>query len=217
MKHLMLSLLLMAAGPGAWSAEATEAEQLRVQRAAIEARYEEALAQCAQRFAVIDCQLQAKQQRHEAIKPLQAREYELNAAERAARAEAQRQRVKAKQADYAERDARQKTQSLLAEPTPMQAEPVSKARPDAPDSNERGRQALARRVADEKAAELQRQQLLQREQAAQAHRQAVERRNAERAARKAPAAPLPLPSASAVSAAASTPGRAKAPAGSAPH
>ena len=116
---LLLSLILLRAA----SAGATgEREALAEQRRLIEARHAEALQACEPRFNVNACEQQARLERSAALKPLLAREQALDSALRQARAQAQRERVQAKQQAFASEDGKRMQRSLLADlPKPAAA------------------------------------------------------------------------------------------------
>jgi len=196
---LFLPLALLAA-PGAF-ASGEERQQLGRQRAEIEARHQEALQACATRFNVNSCQEEARRARLQALKPVQARELALDAAERQARSERQRERVLSKQQEFAEQDGRHQSKALLA--TPPLAAPASAPKPArSVDEAARAQAVQAEIRQGERDAAQRRSQAAERRQKAQAHREASERRQQARAAEAAsaaasskPAARLPQPTA----------------------
>lgn len=75
---------------------AAERARLQAQREAIEQQHEALRRECWQRFAVNDCLLQLRRQRHAALDPLRAEELLLNARERAWRTAQREQRLREK-------------------------------------------------------------------------------------------------------------------------
>lgn len=185
---LLLSLMLLS---GTSAAAAGEREALAEKRRQIEASHAQALKACAPRFNVNACEQQARFERSAALKPLLAREQELDSAERQARAQAQRERVQAKQQAFASEDGKRMQRSLLADlPTPAAA--ASKPH-RVVDEQAHGRAVQAEIARGERAAERRRQQAAEREQEAQARRAAAQKRQQHRAQSSKPAASLPQP------------------------
>jgi len=181
------------------ASDAAQREQVRTERAAAEARYKQAEADCSKRFAVSGCLAEAQAQRREAMTGLRAREVALDEAQRKADAEESARRVQAKQAEAASKPP----------PVPRAASaPASAAASAAAGraSSERARQrSKTAEDATLAAARVAAQQ--RRASEAAAHRQEVEQRNAERSARGKKSTPLPVPSAASVAATASAPAR----------
>jgi colicin import membrane protein len=178
---------------------AAQRQQIKTDRAAVDARYKQAEADCSQRFAVSGCIADAQAQRREAMTGLRQRELVLDEAQRQADADESARRVQAKQAEAASKPA----------PVPRAASAPASAAASAaagPAPGERARQRS--KTADEAAAATTRVAAQQRRASeAAAHRQDVEQRNAERNARGKKVSPLPVPSAASVAAAGSAPGR----------
>lgn len=201
----LLPLQLVCAHEGEVSPQALDRAGLAAARARIDARYREAVQACAQRFAVNACVQAAKQERAQALAPLITREQVLDAQERQARAEAQRQRVLEKQRQAADEEGQRRQRELSAAPragapvapvlpvAPAASRPV----PPRPDARAHG-QAVQREIErGEQQAQRQRERAAQRQREAQAHREAQARREKEKAAQPRPAAAaLPVPSAS---------------------
>ncbi len=170
-----------------------ERKQIRTERAAAEARYKQAEADCNQRFAVSGCIADAQAQRREALSKLRVREIALDEAQRKAQAEESARRIEAKRAEVASKPA----------PVPRGASapaaaPASAAAGRAP--TERARQRS--KSADDATAAAARVAAQQRRASeAMAHRQEVEQRNAERSARGKKSTSLPVPAAASVAAA----------------
>jgi len=180
---------LTAVAAGAADAPADDAqrrERLEAERAAAQGRYDAAVGQCQGEFAVTGCVDRAKAERRSALDRLAREEAALDDAQRRRRAEERRQRIAAKQQAAAARAAASAPDVRLREPrSPAASAPRTsrRAEPRSPQA-----EAAEEAAAKERAAESQRR----RERAA-AHEEAVRQRNAERAARKPDAAPLPEP------------------------
>jgi hypothetical protein len=178
---------------------AAQHQQLKSERAAVEARYKQAEADCSKRFAVSGCVADAQAQRREALSALRMREVALDEAQRKADNEESARRVQAKRAEAASKPP----------PVPRAASaPASSAAAAAQGraSSERVRQRS--KTADDAAAAAARVAAQQRRASeAAAHRLEAEQRNAERLARGKKSTPLPVPSAASVAATASAPAR----------
>lgn len=180
-----------------------ERERIARESAAVEARFADRQSACQSRFAVTDCVNGAKKERREALAPLRRQASALDDVQRKQRAAERVEVVRSKvgSAQAREREvvvrgapgaARESTASAPAEPAsapvrevkPRQAPKRVKARPLPPVKLD------AARRADEAAGQA---RIDLRKQEAQAHREAAERRNAERAASGKRAAPLPTP------------------------
>lgn len=186
------SLLMLVALVSLQVHAATEREQLRAQRQQIEASFSAAMRECAGKFQITDCELAAKAQRRTALQPVLKQEQALDLLERQQRAQAQRDRVAAKQQAKAQevRDLAAKAASApaLAASRPAQAEPPKRAASAAapPRHDTAAERALAASQAEQARLATQR-----RIKAAQAHEKEVLAREAAKA-KHAP--PLPLPS-----------------------
>jgi len=181
------------------ASDAAQREQIKTERAAAEARYKQAEADCSKRFAVSGCLAEAQAQRREAMTGLRAREVALDEAQRKADAEESARRVQAKQAEAASKP----PPVPRAASAPASAA-ASAAAGRAPSERARQRSKTAE-DATLAAARVAAQQ--RRASEAAAHRQEVEQRNAERSARGKKSTPLPVPSAASVAATASAPAR----------
>lgn len=196
----VIGLLLAAAAQAAEPAEAqAERQRIKSERAVVEAAYKQAEADCRRRFAVSGCITEAQTQRREAQAGLRQRELVLDEAKRKAEAEEDQRRIEAKRAEAASKpspvpraaSAPAKTAAAAAS-VPLasgRARGISKTGDDATEAAARVA-AQQRRLAE-----------------AAAHRQEVEQRNAERAARGKKSSPLPVPSAAGVADIASAPVR----------
>jgi hypothetical protein len=166
-----------------------ERARLREERAAIEARFRAEEAGCAGRFAVTACMDRARAGRREALAPVDRALAALEDAERRKRASERLQRIEAKQREAAER--RPPPAKVVPSPRRPPAAASAAALPDdaAPGAGPANRQPALRPSPRPGAADA----YDRRQREAAAHREAVERRNEERAARRPPAAPLPAP------------------------
>lgn len=186
--RLPLAVLALSAVCGAAPAADAQAERerIRVERAQAEQRYAEAERDCNTRFVVTSCVEAARAQRRDALGRLRNEELVLDRAERRQRAAERAAAIRDKQAhDDAPRAA-----PRAPLPPPAASAPPSRLhlRPHgakasrteqrlSPEAEARNRAAYEARLRE-----------------AQEHREAVERRNAERQAKgKAPSLPLPLP------------------------
>ncbi len=176
-----------------------ERKQIQHDRTAAETRYQQAEAECKTRFAVSGCIAEAQAQRRTAMTELRQRELALDEAKRRAEVEENAKRVQTKQTEAAARPV----------PVPQAASaPPSAAASAASAPARRQRKTQASKTADEATAAAARVAAQQRRASeAAAHRQDVEQRNAERAARGKKSTPLPVPSAASVAATASAPTR----------
>lgn len=195
MKRLICTVLVLGwAGAALAEDRGGALELLKQERQAIDARYEQAMRDCAGRFALNACQQQAKDQRQAALKPVQQREYQLHAQEREERALQQRERVKARQAEAARREA-QAASAVAPIEAATPAAPPATAEPFEARSQQRVRRSIDLSEQAHREAAQKQQAAQARERAAAAHREAVLKRNAERLERRPAAAPLPVPSA----------------------
>jgi len=197
---LFLGLSLSGAAQAAEAtSDAAERQQIKAERAAAEERFKQAEADCNKRFVVSSCIAEAQAQRRGSVEGLRMRELTLDEAKRTADAEESARRVQAKQAEAASR------------PPPVAR--AASAPPAAAASAANGRTGTERvrtrsKTADEATAAAARVAAQQRRaMEAEAHRQEVEKRNAERLARGKKSSPLPVPTAASVAAAASAPAR----------
>jgi len=197
----LIGLLLAASVQATEPPEAqAERQQIKAQRAAADAQYRKAEAECRQRFAVSGCITEAQAQHRETMSALRMRELALDEAKRKAEAEANEHRIEAKRADAANRPPPQPR----AASAPKASAAASAA--SGPVASERVRKRS--KTADDAAAAAARVAAQQRRATeAAVHRQEVEQRNAERVARGKKSVPLPVPSAASVAEIASAPAR----------
>lgn len=187
-------LLAVPAGAADPSAEeAQRRERLGVERAAAQTRYDAAARECQNAFAVTSCMNQAKSERRSALDRIAREEAALDDAQRRRRAEERRQRIAQKQQAAAARaaasapDVRLRTPRQVAPPASAPGH-TRRAEPRSPETEAAEAAAAKRRV----------EQAQQRRERAAAHEEEVRQRNEkERAGGKPPAAPLPVPQASA--------------------
>lgn len=182
-------LAAWAVGPAA-AQPATRAE-LAAQRDAIELRFAREEAACHERFAVNTCLEAARERRRQDLAPLVRREHELAAEERRERADAQARRIRERELAASQGPGMRPERAAAAAAWP--APPASRpARREPADTAGRDAQAEA-------AAAMRRERAEQRQ--ADLRARQAEHRAREQARVKPPAAPLPLPGASAASAA----------------
>jgi colicin import membrane protein len=168
----------------------TEREQLRRERAAVEARYKDAEIACSKRFVVSSCVNEVQAQRREALGALRQREIALDEAKRRAEAEQSAQRLDAKRA----------ASMSKPEPVPHAVPAANASAPrsasgsaSAPTDRAKRRAKTTDEAAAAAAAATRVAAQQRRASEAAAHREAVDRRNAERAARGKKSTPLPVP------------------------
>lgn len=181
MKAFVVCLLLLASWGMAWADDSAKREQIRQEKDAVEERHSLQQQKCRQEFVVTPCLEKARVARQEALQGLRAQEDALDAAQRRQRANDQARRVagKARAAEV-----REAASSPRREPKPPQ---VAASRPakllPPPQTPAPGRSAAEKR---------QREAFEARQKEIKEHKQAVEKRNAERAARET-TTPLPVP------------------------
>lgn len=180
-------LVLAAASPIAQAAVDVPAERsrIRTERAEAQRRYQDRARECRTQFAVNRCLDAARAERSDVLERLRHEELLIDDTERRERAAARLERIRAKQ------------EKAAAEPPAASAPVVVREREAAasrPAAAPRAPKAPRARPASDAAREAaQRADFEARQRAAAAHRAEVERRNAERAKRGKPAAPLPTP------------------------
>jgi colicin import membrane protein len=192
-----LVLLFAAATAGAAPAEgdATERERLKAARSAIQARYAQEEKACQDRFAVNDCLDRARRTRNAALAQVRKDELALNEAERQRRAAERQEAVDERHSPerlQAEEERRAKARAEQAEREERAAEKRAKraARQDAAAASPaQGEKEDKRPDAAEQAQNRARQD--ERAQEAEARKQRVIQRAAER--RKPAASDLPVP------------------------
>lgn len=195
------SILACAAGLVALGAAAADTpadevqrrERLAAERVAVQARYDTAVRECEKAFAVTGCMNRAKSERRSALDRIAREELSLDDAQRRRRADERRQRIAQKQQAAASRAAASAPDLRLR--APRQAAPAASAPRPSRRAEPRTPEAAAAEAAEAKRRS---EQAQKRRERAASHEQAVRERNEkERASGKTPAAPLPVPPASA--------------------
>ena len=199
---LILLLSLCATAP-AWAIspadDAAERQRIAGEKAEVEKAYAAREAECRRRFIVTSCLDAARRDRREAVERLRQQEVVLDEAQRKLRAaqriEEIRSKVSADEAKRREAEARVQAREAQRQEQAARVEAAASAA-SAPSAAAaasapvRARTPPTKRPVDAgKAA----QAYEQRQQQAQEHRAAVERRNAERAGKNKPSRPLPAP------------------------
>ena len=208
---LWLTVALAAAAP-ARAAASDDAERHRIaeERAAIEARYAAQTRECRDRFIVTSCVDDAKVERRRGLDALRARQLELDEEKRRARTAERSAELAAKAADDARREQERAARAASApaprEPRrfePRREKPASGGasapaafhdRPGAA-GEARGKNPGPGETAEQRRQreERHRASFETRQQQAEAHRQEVLEKAAERQKARPPAAPLPVP------------------------
>jgi colicin import membrane protein len=195
MKYLRPLLFMVAVSglPSAFAIDAAqeraERERIKSERAQAEAAFASREKACRERFVVTSCVEDARRDRRQALERLRLQQEVMDQAQRKQRAAERMEDIRNKVSDN---DARQrdatapdprrekKPAEMPARASSTREAPGHGAAASAPPA---GEEAARRRADYDK-----------RQQEAKAHREAVERRNAERAAKgKVPAKPLPVP------------------------
>jgi colicin import membrane protein len=184
--HFVIALVILAAATTLRADDgpvAARRQQLERERAAVEARYRQEHAACADRFTVTACTDDAKTRRRQALEPLERERAALDEQERRRRAAERLQRIEDKRQEAARRQP-----PALQTPRPPLSAPLPDAAPRA------GRPAQPRAAPPPPGPRPGSAQAYERrQQEAEAHRAAVKRRNDSR--QRPPAAPMPAPSA----------------------
>jgi len=179
-----IAVLLLALCSGAAHAE-SERERLATERAAANARLAEQERACAEKFVVTACSDAARKEHRATLARLRRAEMVLDDAARREAAMRRREAIR-------DRSAAQAARASEAAPEPRRSGPRAAPLPNPPASS----RATERPAAPNSAAEQRNKAAFdERVRAAQAHREAVERRNAAREATGKIQAPLPVPSA----------------------
>lgn len=200
-RHLREWLLVLAwvvqGQPVAAAPDATAQERERIsrERLVVERDAKAAQAACAKKFAVTDCVNRVKAERRERLQPLDRELAALDDALRERRAAERLAEVLRRQA--AQVEGRPEASVRASAPAASAAAPSAKAPRRSAEAAIAEHQAAASQ-AEITAAQRAAATVLRTEQA-EAHRRAVEARNQQRAAQRAPAKPLPPPPASAAS------------------
>jgi hypothetical protein len=182
--------------PRAFAADATDekAERARIksERAKVEATYAQREQECRTRFVVTSCMDEARRDRRQALEGLRLQQEVLDEQQRKQRAAQRMDEIRAK---VGEEDAkRQEAEAANRRKEKQPADVAGRRPPGGFPAASAASPLTPRQTPAEEARHAAEYQMRQEE--AQAHREEVARRNAERAAKgKAPAKPLPVPSA----------------------
>jgi len=182
----------------------SERDRIAHERAAAEARFKERQRECLTRFVATSCVEDAKRARRETIGRLRNEQIVLEESDRRARAAARTEAIRKKTEAAASRSDQAVDETSREPKSPRPERPPRAVRSAEAASAVEGRSARqgksllppphakgAGRSADDQARS--RATFEAAQQAAEEHRAKVEARNAARAARRKPAAPLPLP------------------------
>lgn len=204
--HAVAVALLVVAGTAGRAASAQGAEpsvrdRVAAERAAAEARYAQRESACRKRFVVTSCVDDAKRERRETLTRLERERNQSDDKSRKARAVERTESIRRREVAEAQsglqnavREPRETARRAAPEPRPLfagdgasrpRSTPSAHGLPrsmggDAPDPVARGEQEARSRATFDAA-----------HRSAEAHRAEVEARNAQRAAKRKPAAPLP--------------------------
>jgi hypothetical protein len=180
-----LACLLFVMCGLAHASDEAQLDEIKRRREVIEAEHTQREQACRKQFAVTSCLEKALARKQEALQSVRTQERALDDVQRRQRAQAQAQRL-ADKASAAQ--AGVDKPAVAPEGVPQRAATPKPAKPPSPTASVPDRRAIERRKREDFEA---------RQREIQAHREAVAKRNAERAARK-PAKPLPVPASAAV-------------------
>ncbi len=196
-RHLLLSIACVALA-GLSQAQVDDSARraaIAAEKQAVQSRYEQAVRTCEAQFAVTACFDQAKRERRRELDRLAGEQAKLDQAVRQRRAAERRARIDEKQ-----QAAARLGPAPAASAPPKSAQRAARAAAPPASAMLRHRQDIEERAAAAASAAAKRQSAaIQRRQDAQAHAEAVRRRNDERARHRTPAAPLPPASAASAS------------------
>ena len=195
LRHLLLSIACvgLASLSQAQVDDSVPRAAIAAERQSVQSRYAQAARACEAQFAVTACLDQAKRERRRELDRLAGEQAKLDQAVRQRRAAERRARIDDKQ-----RAAAQLGPAPAASAPPRSAQRPARAAAQAASATPRQYKDTEERSAAAASAAAKRQSAAaQRQQDAQAHAEAVRRRNAERAKHRMPAAPLPPAAASA--------------------
>lgn len=181
---------------------AAERQQIQQRRAEIDADYARRAEQCRKEFVVTPCLEKAKASQQDALRNLREREVQIDDAARRERAQRQEERVQQKRDRQAQAADAAASAAALAASMPV-SEAASAAAPDSAASQAAKESGVSREPkappADRSAQEQKsRERFEARQREIQEHREAVEKRNAQRKGK--PPKPLPVPGAGSASA-----------------
>jgi len=194
----LCAVLLLAATAAVGAQDNAAAERARIarERAEVEARAKAAEAACAREFAVSACLRQARAERRAAVQQLDRQRSLLDEAQRKQRAAERVARIRERQEAAARESVKPQVEvrARSEKVPPPETSASAIAAVEAGQAQRAQQAAAAASAADAKAAQ-RAQATSERARQARAHQEAVEARNRERAAKKVPAPPLPVPSA----------------------
>jgi colicin import membrane protein len=202
---LGIAALSFAAGAPAQTVDADKAG-IESERAAAEARYAGRERECRERFVVTSCIENAQRERRTTLNALRARQQKIDEARRRARAAERRAEIAARAAELTKRDeavAREpRTPDAPREPREPRPQRQPPTRGEAKPPRDAGRAPRIGPIenpADRRAAEARsRARFESRQREAAEHRSSSLERTIKRMEEKPAAAPLPVPSASAI-------------------
>jgi hypothetical protein len=193
-----LGMCLCLAGVVAQAnAGGSEAARIRAERAAAQSQFETQQRECAARFAVNACVDEARKQRRDSLAALKRRQMALDEAERQQRSAKRQADLRAKLEAQAARRRDGEAAPVVSTRKPREAKRAATTAAAAAPT----RLPAPAGLASSDPAEREQRSLNQKRklEAAQQHREAVKKRNAERIAKGKPAAaPLPVPSAASI-------------------
>jgi colicin import membrane protein len=199
---LGIAALSFAAVAPAQTVDADKAG-IESERAAAEARYAGRERECRERFVVTSCIENAQRERRTTLNALRARQQKIDEARRRARAAERRAEIAARAAELTKRDeavAREpRTPDAPREPRPQRQPPTRGEAKPPRDAGRAPRIGPIENPADRRAAEARsRARFESRQREAAEHRSSSLERTIKRMEEKPAAAPLPVPSASAI-------------------
>ena len=207
--------VVLAAGAAPARAEDSERRKIAQERTAIEARHAARERECRDRFVVTSCVEDAKRERRQGLDALRARQIKLDEHERRERAAARNAELTAKATDDARRERERAARGAASAPTarepafrlhaPRRAASAADRQPGEahdqplPAAKRLGLKPTQRGSAAERREREQqsRASYEARQQQAAEHRRDVEEKASKRLRNRPPAAPLPVPGASA--------------------
>jgi len=197
MKTLRLWLVVVLAGLAFAAHAQTDRERIASQRAAATAKFAERQRECQAQFVVTACVEAAQREEHAVLTRLRREEQALNDAQRRDKAARRRSAL----AEHADAQAARGADAASAVPREAARRPLLPAAPAASKAGDSSRERVLPSAAEQHVDEQRNQASFEaRQRAAQTHREAVEKRNAQRAAAGKVAAPLPVPGAKGASA-----------------
>ena len=193
MKKSLILMLCLAALPAFAADVVSERKQLAQQRSEIDARFAAEAKACTDRFVVNACLDDVHARRAIALKPIVAREQEVDAAERQARSAAQHERVRQRQQDAGTSDAARRT-DLIKQSIDPQTRVRAEAKPHAVITPEQRQKTIAAKTeASEDQAEINRQRQANHAAELEQRRKDAAKREAQRVEKTKGKVATPLP------------------------